>query len=219
MDPIKSQNNPLVKYLHKLKKKKFREQERKYLIEGLRFVHDALKSEAAIDSLICSQDFLSSERADGLVKLAQKRVVKIIPVDSGIIKYISSTESSQEVLALCVMSELSLVESIFDKGKASNLVVLVDGVSDPGNLGTIIRSADALGADAVLLMSGTVDMYNDKTLRATMGSIFHIPVIPNLKLIDLSMFFSENETSYLMGVPRGGKTLDSIKLNKFIVLI
>ncbi len=96
---------------------------------------------------------------------------------------ISDTESPQGIVAICGMPTLDLDNVL---GGLTNTVVVCVGLQDPGNLGTIIRTAHAAGVDAVLLTTGCVDLYNSKVLRSTVGSLFHVPVVQGLEMDDIA---------------------------------
>lgn len=170
---IESKNNSLYKNIKKLKEKKTRMQEGKYLIEGLRFVDEAFKSNVSIETVLYTQEFLE-KHGDFLV---DKEIEDKIVLSSSLLKELSFTGTPQGIMAIVKMENKSL--------KNGDTVVLVDKVQDPGNMGTIIRTAHAIGAAGIITTKGTVDIYNDKTLRSTMGSIFYLPVIEddNLELI------------------------------------
>lgn len=213
MEPIKSLHNPLVKYLLKMNKKRFREQEGKFVVEGARFVEEALASGWPVEGVIYSPGVLKSGRGADVVAAAASRNIKTIPVDENVMARLAGTEAPQGILALCGMKNRTLEEVAGLRkaggGQQDILLVVVDGISDPGNLGTIIRSAHAFGADGAVLLKGTVDLYNDKTLRSTMGSVFHLPVVQGAGAADLDRLIREG-MFLLVGVPRGGAPVDRL---------
>ncbi|EGT3615193.1 RNA methyltransferase [Clostridium perfringens] len=163
---IESKNNNLFKEIKKLKEKKHRIKSNKYLIEGLRFVEEAIKSKVSIDSIIFTESFKEKNQE---FFLNVNEDIKLIQMNEALLKQLCSTENPQGVVGVINMQNKEL--------KNGELVVLVDKVQDPGNMGTIIRTAHAAGAAGIVMTKGTVDIYNDKTLRSTMGSIFYIPVV------------------------------------------
>ncbi|MFL0251693.1 TrmH family RNA methyltransferase [Clostridium neuense] len=169
MEVIKSKENNLIKEVRKLKEKKYRDLNKSFLIEGFRFVEEALKSNFEVKYVfICEKQKEKFQRL-GFENLIDK-TTKSFEVSESVLNTISSTETPQGIVAVV-------------KNKISNLqikngfYILIDKVQDPGNMGTIIRSANASGALGVIITKGTVDTYNNKTLRSTMGSIFKIPII------------------------------------------
>lgn len=221
MEPLKSMQNSFVKYLVKLKKRKFREQEGRFVIEGARFVEEALKSGWPVEGVIYSADFLEQERGAALLAGALKRNIKTVLVEKKILDELANTETPQGVMALCGMRNWETADMAGRSGQARRqpLYVVLDGVSDPGNLGTIIRSADAFGAGGVVLMKGTVDLYNSKTLRATMGSVFHLPVLVNLRPPELMGKLADGGISLLVGVPEGGTPVSRLDLRRPLALV
>ncbi|MDK0863522.1 RNA methyltransferase [Clostridium perfringens] len=163
---IESKNNNLFKDIKKLKEKKHRIKSNKYLIEGLRFVEEAIKSKVSIDSIVFTESF-KEKNPDLFLKINEN--IKLIQMNEALLKQLCSTENPQGIVGVINMQNKEL--------KSGDLVVLVDKVQDPGNMGTIIRTAHAAGAAGIVMTKGTVDIYNDKTLRSTMGSIFYIPIV------------------------------------------
>lgn len=170
---IESKNNNLFKEIKKLKEKKYRTQKNQFLIEGLRFVDEAIKASAKIEKLLYTESF--KEKHSDI--LEGNEDIEQIMLSENLLKELSFTEKPQGIVAVVTM-EKKVISS-------GDIVVLVDKVQDPGNMGTIIRTAHAVDAVAIIVTKGTVDIYNDKTLRSTMGSIFKMPIIEdeNLSLI------------------------------------
>jgi RNA methyltransferase, TrmH family len=163
VDRIESVKNQKVKQWKKLHTKKEREATGTFMIEGLHLVEEALKTKDMIRDLIVSED---------LTLPAHWNVdqLNIILVTKEVMKAISDTETPQGIAAIC---EFQTEHS----ANIWNKILLVDSVQDPGNLGTIIRTADAAGIDGIILGEGTVDHYNSKVVRSSQGSIFHLPII------------------------------------------
>jgi TrmH family RNA methyltransferase len=169
----------LVKDTKKLKEKRFRVERGQFLVEGFRFVEEALKSRFKVSCIFLSEEAIDKWHNFRMEEKLQSGS-KLYIVKEAVFKLLSSTETPQGVIAVVNQSNVSIdVEDGF--------YVLIDKLQDPGNVGTIIRSAHASGASGVIVTKGTVDIYNEKTLRSTMGSIFNIPIIEDndLKVIDL----------------------------------
>ncbi|QGU94967.1 RNA methyltransferase [Clostridium bovifaecis] len=169
MNIIESKDNSLIKDIKKLNKKKYRVEYGQFLVEGFRFVEEALKSTFKIPYIFISETSLEKFRSFGMERLINCDT-KVNCVKESLLKELCNTENPQGILAV-VNNKRVEIES------KEGFYVLADRVQDPGNMGTIIRSAHAAGALGVIITKGTVDVYNDKTLRSTMGSIFNIPVI------------------------------------------
>ncbi|QQK77178.1 RNA methyltransferase [Salicibibacter cibarius] len=158
---ITSANNSSIKKLKKLRQKKYRVKERRFLVEGVHLVEEALVSNVAVDKLVTSEEapLLS-------VDVSGQRVEE---VSASVFATLSDTESPQGWLAVCHMP----AEVEVPNGN----VLLFDGIRDPGNLGTMIRTAEAAGLTGIYVSEDTVDVFNPKVIRATQGAMFHLPVI------------------------------------------
>lgn len=169
MELIQSKDNNLIKEVKKLKEKKARNLNSQFLVEGFRFVEEALKSSFEVSKIFLSESSFQKWQSYELESLL-KPGVKVYLAKENVFKLLTETESPQGIVA--VVNKNTNAPAI-----KQGIYVLVDRVQDPGNLGTIIRSAHAAGACGVIVTKGTVEIYNEKTLRSTMGSIFNIPVI------------------------------------------
>lgn len=168
MIEIKSVSNPRYKTLKALSQKKERLKRNEFTVEGIKSVHDAIHAGAAIDRIAVSDTFYktaSFEYPDG---------VHILKIDDPLFNKLCDTDTPQGILAVIKMKDMSKFQ--IDPSKD---YIYCDNVKDPGNLGTIIRTADAAGMGGVLLSSGCVDLYNPKTVRSSMGSFFAIDILRN----------------------------------------
>jgi TrmH family RNA methyltransferase len=174
LEVIESRDNSLIKEVKKLKEKKHRIEKEQFLIEGFRFVEEALKSSFEVPYIFLSEE---AENRYEDFKLQEKLQpgTKVYLVKESVLKQLSSTETPQGIAAV-VKNKAVAIEN------KQGFYVLVDRLQDPGNMGTIIRSAHASGAIGIIMTKGTVDPYNEKTLRSTMGSIFNIQIIEDFDL-------------------------------------
>lgn len=166
MMSILSKDNKLIKGAQKLKQKKYREEENRFIIEGIRFVEEGIMA-GDIEHIFYSQKLLEAKGSERILN----KHSSIHEVSDAVLKELCDTENPQGVAAVVNKRFWNIVDI------KNNFIVIADGVQDPGNMGTIIRTCDAAGLGAVIVIKGSVDIYNSKTLRSTMGSIFHIPVI------------------------------------------
>jgi len=187
---ISSEENQKVKFLKKLYKRKTRRQRGIFLLEGYRIIEEALKSEALIDSLYMSPEFYQSQAGQELVSEYEKRADgrKIVLIKESILNRLADTQTPQGVIGLVQEREYQLAD-LANK----DFLLLLDRIQDPGNMGTIIRTALAAGVDGIIILKGSVDIYNLKVLRSTMGAIFKIPLIQDLDLEDFLSFFQASE--------------------------
>lgn len=165
MERIESLKNLKIKTIKKLHTRKGREKLGSFFIEGEHLVEEALKSNVIINEIYVVENFQ-------IPSSWQLNNAPVYMIDEKIMKEISETETPQGVGAVCELLG-SKPLSIENPGK----YLLIDQIQDPGNLGTIIRTADSAGLSGVILGNGTVDMYNSKVIRSTQGSLFHLPIV------------------------------------------
>lgn len=169
-------------------------QERYFLAEGLNVVKEGINSGWLPKWLILGEENL--ERYTSLIAQVGNRV-EIYTVDKREMKELSTLETPPGIIGIFPRRELPLSDG--------GILVIVDHLQDPGNLGTIIRTADAVGASGVVALKGSVDPYNYKVVRGSMGSIFHIPVV---RVEDVEDFFNRIRERYLIvGTSSYGETI------------
>jgi TrmH family RNA methyltransferase len=151
---LSSTSNNYIKRVKKLHKKKYREEYKEFIVEGMHLVEEART--AGVLKTVLLEEGRTFDFDD------------VRYVTNDVMKYLDQTESSQGILGVC---SIHTVDYFHGNG------VVIDAVQDPGNLGTIIRSADAFNADFIILGDGTCDVYNPKVIRSTQGSLFHLPII------------------------------------------
>ena len=172
-DPqITSSQNPRVKYLRSLRLRKYRQREGRFLIEGIRVVEEALSCDALVESLVYSPELLVSERAKGLVERVEP--ARQIVLSGDVFRTLSGREDPQGIAAVVCIKERSLSDIPLSNDM---LVIVAYQLQDPGNLGSILRTADAVGATGVVVVEPSVDLYDPETVRATMGSLFALPIV------------------------------------------
>ncbi|MEH7176443.1 TrmH family RNA methyltransferase [Neobacillus vireti] len=162
MKHIESIQNPKVKQWKKLLTKKERDKSGTFLVEGFHLVEEALKHSESVIEIIVSTNVGIPPRWDF-------NEIPVTTVTEEISNTLSDTEAPQGIYAVCRQVSIEVPD-----GKT---YLLIDAVQDPGNLGTMIRTADAAGIDAVIVGRGSVDVYNSKVLRSAQGSHFHLPII------------------------------------------
>ncbi len=167
MHQITSINNQQVKDWKKLLTRREREKKNRYLIEGYHLLEEALQYKAAEILNIMVREDVVEEPAFTDLPIDSEQVTV---VSEEVAEEISDTETNQGVFA-----ELKIQKVSFPK-EVEGAFLLLDAVQDPGNVGTMIRTADAAGFQGVFLGNGTVDLYNSKTLRAAQGSHFHLEI-------------------------------------------
>ncbi len=164
---VTSAANPTIKLARSLHRRRSRERERALLVEGVRSVEAAIAAGAPIRAILID-DARRNEIDPSLFDQLPSHA-RVIYVEHALFEQVTLTEHPQPPLAIAGTPDLPIAEN-------PTLVLIVDGVRDPGNLGTIIRSAAAVDADAVILLPETADVTNPKTVRATAGALYAVPI-------------------------------------------
>jgi TrmH family RNA methyltransferase len=167
---LTSVKNPKVAAAMRLRKRAYREEDRKFLVEGAQGVREALGSPPAIETLFTADDL------DPLAIRARRLGVEVLHVGPEVIERITSTVTPQPLVGIAPHRHVAISEL-----PVTGMLVILHEVRDPGNAGTILRSADAAGAEGVVFTASSVDPYNPKTVRASAGSLFHIPVVRGVR--------------------------------------
>lgn len=193
---ITSVNNELVKETVKLQQKKYRDREKKFLLEGDKCLREAFSAGVEIDNV-----FVLADRVSDYSFLQDK----LIQTNEAVLKKISTTDTPPDVVAVAR-------QRYFDKNILKNCkkVVLLENIHDLGNLGTILRTSVAFGADAVVLYGDCADMYNPKCVRSSVGNLWKIPVVQLKEFDELSVFASFSRIATL---PRAEQFLSAFSVS------
>lgn len=165
---ITSKTNELIKHVKSLHQKKFRDEYKEYFVEGVKLINEAISENKEIIKILICDELLREE-----FSIPSEDSVEYVA--KNVFEYVSDTQSPQGILAVIKMDE-------FNGEVCENTVFALDDLQDPGNLGTILRSLDSAGINTLLLSKDTVDLYNPKVIRSTMGAIFRVKVLDNLDL-------------------------------------
>lgn len=171
MQVISSKDNEIVKHIKKLKDKKYRDINNEYIIEGIKIIGEAIAEKANIKKIIICED---CEKAENISKELMYEIAKYecIYVTNKVFKIMSEVQAPQGIMAIV---EKNNTNPKINYGE--DIIVALDDVQDPGNLGTILRTVDSIGVTQILVSKGTADAYNPKVVRSTMGAIFRIRII------------------------------------------
>lgn len=150
-----------------------------FLAEGRQTVFEALAADGVVRRVLVGESAVQAHQ--DLLNLAVRAGAPVVSLTAKAVGELSDTVTPQGILAICRTVDVSLSEAL---SADARLVVLCDQIRDPGNLGTVVRCADAFGADAVLVSTDSVDLYNPKTVRASTGSIFHLPISVGVDLAE-----------------------------------
>jgi TrmH family RNA methyltransferase len=204
-------SNNELKYYSSLKLKKFREKESKFLIEGFHLIEECLSSSFHIDAIIFSEALKKDETSE-IKNIAINKKIRFESVPEKTFKKLSDTEQTQGIVA--VVNKPKSTENI-----GGNLIIALEKISDPGNLGTIIRTAYWYGIETVLVSEGSADIYNSKVLRSTQGAIFHVNVNETSDFAkQLEKFSRLGYGIYLLN-PDGKSAIGKEKISEKAVLV
>ena len=195
-----------LKFIQSLVQKKQRQQNKQFVLEGAKLIQEALDNNVSFDYVVYNKDLVKKRGYESLIVALRDAGIKIMWGHESEIQKISNFTTSDGLLAVAHMAE-------YKKSINSSLVLVFEGINDPGNLGTIIRTADWFGISDIVLGEGSVDMYNPKVVRATMGSLFRVRIHPH---VNIEEFLSQQQNSYtIWGTSLQGDDFTDDVINKF----
>ncbi len=204
MQEITSVNNDLVKQTVKLQQKKYRDEENKFLLEGMKCIEEAYRAGIGIEYV-----FVLKEKVELYKYLGEKIIITTEPV----LKKISTTDSAPDAVGVAFKKIYSPADL-----KNAKKVVLLENIKDLGNLGTILRTSTAFGADAVVLYgSECADLYNPKCVRSSVGNLWKIPVVYISEFSELKTLFEKFER--VATLPRAAEYLKNTKINEPMLIM
>ncbi len=203
----------IKKHLAKLQQKKFRAEEEEFIIEGIKGVDEALNASAEVVLLVIEGNRRDEPDIQSLVIKAEARGVPIEFCGRKDIGEIKTTDTFPGILAIIRTKEIEIQNLISEK------IICLDGIKDPGNLGTIIRTADWFGIKNILLSEDCVDTYNPKVVRSTMGSIFHCQIMESQNIIKDLLYLQNHHEYKIYSLTMNGENFDKLEKNKKVVYI
>jgi len=214
---IYSKKNKHIKFARSLMRKKHRDLTNHFLIEGKKIIEEAISFAANLKMIFISSENINNHEIISILNLCKDREIPIYQIDEWIFKELSETESSQGIVGIIEKAKYDF-NSILNKDILK--LIVLEEIQDPGNLGTIIRTADACNYNCVALSKGCVDLYNSKTIRATMGSLFHLPIIINVDITDsLNLLKSKDVLTIGSSVTNGVASYNIGFKEKFALVI
>lgn len=180
---VTSPHNQLVKTAAALRRKKYREELGLFVVEGLRLAEEMIAAGWPAEICIFTAAAAAKPRAARMLGHLENKRCRLVEVSDAVYAKITDTQEPQGFM-LIAPPRKAVVADILSR-PAPALIAILDGVRDPGNAGTLIRTADAAGCSGVILLKGCVDLYAGKTIRATMGSLFHLPVVEGVSRREL----------------------------------
>jgi TrmH family RNA methyltransferase len=205
---LTNMRSPRVKAARRLTKRAFREQDRRFLAEGPQAVREALRLEGVTLELFTTAE--AELRHPELITQATLQGVPLHRASGEVMSELSQTVTPQGLLAVCTFVHVPLEQALTGEPR---LVALLAHARDPGNAGTVMRAADAAGADAVVFTDASVDPYNGKCVRASAGSLFHLPVSIGTPVSAAVRQLKERGLRVLAADGAGKHTLDDVDLS------
>ena len=196
MQVISSKDNEFIKHIKKLKDKKYRDLNNEYIIEGIKIIEEAINEKANIKQVVICDDcektsniskelmyeiaryeciYVTKKIFDSLTDVSNPQGILAIVEKNAVKSKISNIKDSEKSETIGVEEKEIIAENEIDYKQ--DIIVALDDIQDPGNLGTILRTVDSIGINQILVSKGTADSYNPKVVRSTMGAIFRVKII------------------------------------------
>ena len=198
MNIISSKNNEFIKHIKKLKDKKYRDLNNEFIIEGIKLIEEAIKENAKIKQIIICDD---CEKTSNIPKELMYEIAKYecVYVTNQIFETLTDVKNPQDC--------------------TQDIIVALDDIQDPGNLGTILRTVDSIGANQILVSKGTADSYNPKVVRSTMGAIFRVKIIECENLKEILRNLKKQKYNVVVTSLKTKNSIYDIDYNKKVIVI
>lgn len=210
---ITSKDNENIKKIRKLKEKKYRDVSGKYIIEGIKLIKEAIEEKAKIETIVvCDNCVKTGEiQQDVLYQIAKYNCVY---VDEKVFNNITDVQNPQGILAVIEKKNADK-----DINYEDDLIVVLDDIQDPGNLGTILRTIDSCGLSQVIISKKSGDVFNPKVVRSTMGAIFRVNVIESDNLVNTLKEIKKHKYQIVSTSLQTNKSIYDINYKKTVVII
>ena len=213
MQVITSKDNEIIKEIRKLKEKKYRDISGEYIIEGIKLIEEAIMEGAKINRIVVCEDCMKDGSID------QKLLYEIakydcIYVSEKVFNVLTDVKTPQGILAIIKKKGHELVINFKE-----DTIIALDGVQDPGNLGTILRTLDSAGLKQVILSKECADPYNPKVVRSTMGAIFRINIIETEDFVQELNQIKKHKFKILATSLEESESIYNIDYNKNVIVI
>jgi TrmH family RNA methyltransferase len=205
-----------IKYFRSLSQKKVRQAERKFILEGWRALKEVLNSSCKVETVAVLPRYLQDPDYEPILTKLVERGATIKEVTEIELNQVAETVHAQGVLAV-VQQKTHSFDSV--RLGQSAVVIAADAVSDPGNLGSIIRSSDWFDVDMVMLGRGCVELYNEKVVRSTVGSLFHVPIVEGVDLAEALAAMKKKEFSIVAFSGDGKQSYTSLERSSRAVYV
>ena len=211
MQIISSKDNEIIKNIRKLKEKKYRDIENSYIIEGIKLIKEAIEEKAVIKQIVMCEEFSDEEiDKDTMFELARHNLVY---VTKSVFNIITDVKTPQGIIAVLEKKKNE------DANYKEDIIIALDDIQDPGNLGTILRTIDSANLKQIIVSKNTVDVYNPKVVRSTMGAIFRINVVEAENLKDELENAKKHGYKVMVTSLDSKKNIYNVDYNKKVIVI
>ena len=213
MQVITSNDNEIIKNVKKLKDKKYRQNKKQFIIEGIKLIEEAIEENMKIQMVIVCEECMKEQCIEQKL-LYQIAKYNCIYVSEKVFLGLTDVKNPQGILAVI---EIQNTEDKINYNE--DIIFVLDGIQDPGNLGTIIRTIDSVGLTQIIISKDTVDAYNPKVVRSTMGAIFRVKVIESQDIIRTIKNITKHEYEILATTLDTENSIYDIDFSKKIIVI
>lgn len=213
MQIITSKDNEIIKNIRKLKEKKYRDLSNSYIIEGIKLIKEAIAEKKQIKQIVVCEENINNGGIDQKL-LYEIAKYECIYVTKKIFSLISDVQNPQGIMA--VIEKRNSEDNIDYK---EDVIVVLDGIQDPGNLGTILRTIDSVGLKQVIVSKKTADAYNPKVVRSTMGAIFRVNIIESDNLIETLKNLRKHKYKVMATSLETNNNIYDVDYNKKVIVI
>ena len=213
MQIISSKENQFIKHIKKLKDKKYRDINNEYLIEGIKLIKEAIQEKAKIKQIVICDE---CEKIEAIPKDLMYEIAKheCIYVTKKLFETLTNVVEPQGILAIIGKSDPKQ-----EINYNEDIIVALDDIQDPGNLGTILRTVDSIGLTQIIISKGTADVFNPKVIRSSMGAIFRVKVIESEDLKQTLLEIKKHKFELLVTSLQTKKSVYDMKYKKKIIVI
>ena len=213
MQVISSKDNELIKHIKKLKDKKHRDESNEYIIEGVKLIEEAVKEKAKIKKIIVCEDTTRTYEIPTHI-MYEIAKYECVYVTNKVFASITQVTNPQGIMAIIEKGDTNVQIDY-----TQDIIVALDDVQDPGNLGTILRTVDSIGLNQIIVSKGTADAFNSKVVRSTMGAIFRVKIIETSDLVQSIKEMRKHHFKLMVTSLQTDNSIYDIEFNKKIIVI
>lgn len=212
MQVISSKDNEIIKNIRKLKDKKYRDLENIYIVEGIKLVKEAIAENANIKQIVICENFTDNKEInkETLYEIAK---YNLIYVTEKVFNIITDVQTPQGIIAVVEKNKTNKIDY------SQDIIIALDGVQDPGNLGTILRTVDSSALNQIILSKNSADPYNPKVVRSTMGGIFRVNIIEVEDLKTTLKEIQKNKFKIMVTSLETNNSIYDVDYNKKVIVI